>query len=433
MARGSAQRHQQTKLVQMRILTVSNLYPPVVEGGYEARCAATMGRLSEEHDVYVLTSTLRRDTCPPDPRVIRELPFLRQGKLSTLRAPRAAARGMKVMRQTLDELKPDLIFVWNGVGIPHSALRVAELSGIPIAYSVGEHWLGRMYRSDAYVRYLLPGERGVRAAWGYIARALNHLPQLQVDPFTIAPAAICWNSQSTRRVSGVPATLIPTLESVIYPGIPEPERWSSLPRNPRFRPTIAFVGRVEWEKGPDVAYRALASLRSRHGIDAKLVLAGRCDPEMQAELDRLAAQLGIADRVELLGAMDKDGVGRVLERSHVLLVPSTWEEPFGLVLLEAALARIPVVASRTGGMPEALEEGTQALFFPNENADACADALAQSLDHSSSLDATAARVDAAFRRAEELSFERYIGEMGQFVVDAHAAFRPETRPIGSPV
>jgi glycosyltransferase involved in cell wall biosynthesis len=417
----------------MRILTVSNLYPPVVEGGYEARCAATMGRLAEEHDVYVLTSTLRRDECPPDPRVIRELPFLRRGKLATLAAPRAAARAMEVMRRALDELQPDLIFVWNGVGIPHSALRVAELSGVPIAYSVGEHWLGRIYSSDAYVRYLLPGQRGVRALWAGIVRLVNHLPQLQVDAFTPAPAAICWNSESTRRVAGVPPTLIPQLETVIYPGIPEPERWSSLRRNPRFRPTIAFVGRLEWEKGPDVAYRALASLRSRHGIDAKLVLAGRCDAEMRAELDGLAAELGIADRVEMLGALDKDGVARVLARSHVLLVPSTWEEPFGLVLLEAALARIPVVASRTGGMPEALEEGTQALFFPNENADACADALAETLDHSSTVGATAARVDAAFHRAEELSFERYIGEMGQFVTDARAAFRPETRPIGSPV
>src|SRR3954447_10975768 len=417
----------------MRILTVSNLFPPVVEGGYEARCAATMGRLGEEHDVYVLTSTLRRDECPPDPHIVRELPFLRRGKLATLAAPRAAARGMTVMQRTLDELQPDLIFVWNGVGIPHAALRVAELSGIPIAYSVGEHWLGRIYRSDAYVRYLLPGERGVRAAWGRLVRLINRLPQLQVDPFTPAPAAICWNSESTRRVAGVPPTLIPRLEAVIYPGVPEPERWSNLRRDPHFRPTIAFVGRVESEKGPDVAYRALASLRARHGIDAKLVMAGRCEPEMRAELDRLAAELGIEDRVELLGALDKDGVGRVLERSHVLLVPSTWEEPFGLVLLEGALARIPVVASHSGGMPEALEEGTQALFFPNENADACADALAQTLDHSSSPDATAARVDAAFRRAQELSFERYIGEMGQFVADAHAAFRPETRPIGSPV
>jgi glycosyltransferase involved in cell wall biosynthesis len=223
------------------------------------------------------------------------------------------------------------------------------------------------------------------------------------------------------------------LETVIYPGIPEPERWTSLRRNPHIQPTIAFVGRLEWEKGPDVAYRALASLRSRHGIDAKLVLAGRCGREMRGELDRLATELGIADRVELLGAIGKDDVAQLLEGAHVLVVPSTWEEPFGLVLLEAALARIPVVASRSGGMPEALEEDSQALFFPNEDADACADALAETLHHSSRPAATAARVDAAFRRAEELSFERYIEEMGQFVADARAAFSATSRAIGSPV
>jgi glycosyltransferase involved in cell wall biosynthesis len=154
---------------------------------------------------------------------------------------------------------------------------------------------------------------------------------------------------------------------------------------------------------------------------------------MRADLDRLAAQLGISDRVELLGALDKAGVGEVLERSHVLVVPSTWEEPFGLVLLEAALARIPVVASRSGGMPEALHEGSQALFFRNEDADDCADALAQILDHSSSSDATSARVDAAFQRARELSFERYVEEMGQFVSDARASFSAGSRAIGSPV
>src|SRR5919198_668383 len=94
------------KLVLMRILTVSNLFPPVVEGGYEARCAATVERLRHEHEVYVLTSTLRRDTCPPDRMILRELPFLGQGKLATLRAPRASANAIEVMRRALTELRP---------------------------------------------------------------------------------------------------------------------------------------------------------------------------------------------------------------------------------------------------------------------------------------------------------------------------------------
>jgi glycosyltransferase involved in cell wall biosynthesis len=338
--------------------------------------------------------------------------------------------GMRVMRTELEEFRPDLVLVWNGMGIPQAALRVVELSGLPLAYVVGEQWLGRMYKSDPFVRFLLPGEHGLRALWGRIARGLNHLPSLQVDASTRARAAVCWNSDATRATCGLPETLIPTFETRVYPGVPEPERWTGLERRPGRQPTIAFVGRVESEKGPDVAYRALAQLRTAHGIEARLLLAGRCKPAMRAELDALAAELGISGQVELLGALDKGGVGRLLERSDALVVPSTWDEPFGLVLLEGALARIPVVASRSGGMPEALREPQEALFFPIEDFVACAEALASTLDHSSS---TEARIGAAYRRAEDLSFDRYIAEMGRFVAHAHASFSPVSRAIGSPV
>ena len=150
----------------MRILTVSNLYPPIVEGGYEARCAATVDGLRQEHEMRVLTSTRGRDSCPPDASVMRELPYLPQGMRSILRAPRATAEGMRVMRTAMEDFRPDLIMIWNGIGIPQAALRVAELSGVPVAYVVGEQWLGRMYKSDPFVRCLLPGERGLHAVWG---------------------------------------------------------------------------------------------------------------------------------------------------------------------------------------------------------------------------------------------------------------------------
>jgi glycosyltransferase involved in cell wall biosynthesis len=414
----------------MRILTVSNLYPPVYEGGYELRCAATMDALRDQHEIFVLTSERGREGCPPDPGIRRELPFTPPGAPSVLKAPVTSARGMDVMRRALAELQPDLIFIWNGQGIPHAALRVAEQSGIPLAYSVGEHWLGRIYRSDPFVRFLLAGESGVRAAWGHIPRALNHHPSLQVDPYARVPAAIVWNSEATREQCGVPPTLIAVHEATIYPAVSEPGLWTGTPRQPGAEPAIAFVGRVEEEKGPDVAYRALAELRDRHGIRAKLSLAGTVEPQMGAELERLAAELGIAEQVELLGRLDKPAVAGLLARSHALLVPSTWEEPFGLVLLEGALARIPVVASRSGGMPEALEEGTEALFFPVGDPAACAAALADTLNDPVGTDA---RVEKAFERAASLSFDRYIAEMAQFLADAHAALSGVRGSVGTPV
>ena len=155
----------------MRILTVSNLYPPIVEGGYEARCAVTVESLRREHEVLVLTSARGRDRCPADATVLRELPVLPRGMRSILRAPRASATAMQVMRTAMEDFGPDLVMIWNGTGIPQAALRVAELSGIPLAYVVGEQWLGRIYKSDPFVRCLLPGEHGLHALWGRVARA----------------------------------------------------------------------------------------------------------------------------------------------------------------------------------------------------------------------------------------------------------------------
>ena len=401
----------------MRILVVSNLYPPVQLGGYEARCAVTSDRLREWHEVHVLTSTYRREDAPPDPSVRRELPFVPHGRQSIPLAPLASAKGMRVMRETLADVRPDLVFVWNGSAIPHAALQVAHESGVPVAYSVGEHWFQLLYSSDAFARFLLPGHSGLRGAWARVARLVNRLPALRVDPSRPAHAAVCWNSDATRRSSGLPPMITPTHEVTIYPGVPQPERWTKLERRPGDTPTIAYVGRVEEVKGPQVAYKALAELRDRHGIEARLVLAGSCEADMQRELDDLAARLRITDQVELRGMLDHAAIGRLLEESHALVVPSVWEEPFGIVLLEAALARVPVVASRSGGMPEALREGSEALFFRIEDATGCADALAQTLRDPG---ATEARVAAAYERANALSFERYIADMERFVSQAGA-------------
>ncbi|HEX6459538.1 MAG TPA: glycosyltransferase family 4 protein [Thermoleophilaceae bacterium] len=403
----------------MRILVVSNLYPPVQAGGYEARCAATSEALRAWHDVHVLTSTRGRPHAPADPRIRRELPILRTGRSSIAIAPLASARAMKAMRKNLAEISPDLIFVWNGSGVPHAALQVAHESGIPVAYSVGEYWFGRLYEADAFARFLLPGRVGLRGAWARVARALNRLPALRVDPLSPARAAICWNSEATRRICGIPPMITPTHEVTIYPAVAAPELWSAVDRQPAAKPTIAYVGRVEPVKGPDVAYRALADLRDRHGVEARLVLAGSYSGSARAELDRLAVDLGISHLVELRGRLDPGEVARLLGEAHALVVPSVWEEPFGIVLLEAALARVPVVAARSGGMPEALREPSEALFFSIEDAAGCSDALAQTLGDPAG---TQARVAAAYDRATSLSFDRYVAEMNQFVIDARESF-----------
>ena len=103
-------------------------------------------------------------------------------------------------------------------------------------------------------------------------------------------------------------------------------------------------------KGLDVAIEALALLRAepRAGACACASSAPRTSRTAARCASRPGA-LGVAEAIEWLGADDPDGVAAALARAHALLVPSVWEEPFPLVTIEGAFARVPLVAADVGG------------------------------------------------------------------------------------
>jgi glycosyltransferase involved in cell wall biosynthesis len=89
-------------------------------------------------------------------------------------------------------------------------------------------------------------------------------------------------------------------------------------------------------------------------------------------LQRLSTELGIADQVDFRGTI-REGRGRELARHKVMVVPSTWAEPFGVVALEGLGAGCVLAASNEGGLPEAV--GRCGLLFPKGNAEALAAAV----------------------------------------------------------
>ena len=95
----------------------------------------------------------------------------------------------------------------------------------------------------------------------------------------------------------------------------------------------------------------------------------------RADLLVLVDELGLGDVVEWLGPVTIGDVPAVLDRATVVVVPSRYEEPFGLVAVEAGLAGRPVVASRMGGLPEIVDDGRSGLLVPPDDAAALAAAL----------------------------------------------------------
>jgi len=390
-----------------RVLVLSNLYPPIAHGGYEVECQGVVEHLRERHEVLVLTSDKDRGTAPVEPGVRRELPFLPRRRLTDALSPLYALRGAKAARRALADFRPDLVYVWNGAQLPQAAIRVLETSGAPVAYRVCEHWFGSLYRSryDPFMRGLAGGR------WRRAARAWNRLPALRLDFETIGEAGVSWNSEALRRQVEIPPLLRPAFEQVRLPATRQGEELVGLERHPAPRPTLGYVGRISPEKGVDVALRALAQLGDE-GMEVELEVAGGGADEHLRELESLTASLGIAARVNFLGPLDTQALKDFYARIHALVVPSVWEEPAGLVLVEGALAGVPLVASRVGGIPEIVRDPEEALLCPPGDPAALAAALRRTL---SEPEASAARAERARERAQGFRIGPYLKAMDEFI------------------
>lgn len=406
----------------MRILVVSTLYPPVAFGGYEVECSGVVQRLRERHDVLVLTSDLDRAASAEQTDIRRELSGLTPDARGAYRAPAASLRAVRAARRAL-AWGPDFIYVWNGSSIPQAALRLLADSGTPLAFRVCEHWFGSIFVGDQFMRELLPATCSpARIAWAAGCRALNRLPPLRLDPRAPLRTAISWNSEAIRRMVQVQPFIEPVLERVGHSVPRYGDVYAAVVRAPSPEPEIVFVGRVTPYKGVFVAIEALALLRSEYGISARLVVIGPEDGEHGADIRRLAERLGVAAEISWLGSLAPEQVAAQLARAHAVIVSSVWDEPFPLVTIEAALARVPLVASDVGGIGEGMHDEQHALLFARADAPLAAAALARTLREQAQ---TAARVERAYERAQTFRLEAYLDAQERFVTDAYAVLADE--------
>jgi len=168
---------------------------------------------------------------------------------------------------------------------------------------------------------------------------------------------------------GVPAAKVET----IHYGLDDlPEPWGENPPDsvPAGGRVLLAVARLTPQKGVDVAVRALAQLPG----ETVLVVLGE-GPE-RATLESLARELGVERRVFLLGRVPD--VAAWLRRSSALVHPARWEG-FGLAVLEAMLAGLPVVASNVSSLPELVVDGETGLLVPPDDPAALASAVATAL------------------------------------------------------
>ena len=143
-------------------------------------------------------------------------------------------------------------------------------------------------------------------------------------------------------------------------------------------PRLLCAGRVVYDKGFDVALDAFAIVIKRFPR-ARLIIAG--DGDARTALQKQAAELGLSDAVEFTGWVLPDRIPGLVNTATLVIMPSRWREPFGLVALQAGQMARPIVATRAGGLPEIVVHQKTGLLVANEDRTALADAITFILEH----------------------------------------------------
>ncbi|WP_156226806.1 D-inositol-3-phosphate glycosyltransferase [Corynebacterium comes] len=145
---------------------------------------------------------------------------------------------------------------------------------------------------------------------------------------------------------------------------------------------VAFVGRLQQFKGPQVLIRATAELVRRDpGRKLRVIICGGASGAAATERQymQLAHELGVSRRVRFLDPRPPEELVTIYQAADIVAVPS-YNESFGLVAMEAQACGTPVIAARVGGLPVAVSEGETGLLVDGHDTNDWADAIEQLLD-----------------------------------------------------
>jgi glycosyltransferase involved in cell wall biosynthesis len=326
------------------VLRVVHAITPAEVGGLETAVRLlACGQRDRGHSVHVIATVERAGAEPP---VLGEL-RLAGLPVTTVVAPgRAYLHEWRTVGGAITRLSPDVVHT-HGYRADLLAGTAARHAGAPTVTTlhgfVGGDWKLRLY--ERLQRRSLCRFDAVVAVSAQMKSTLHDrvdARRLHVIPNAFASNARLMSRLDARRALGIP--------------------------HDRFE--LGWVGRLSYEKGPDVMIRALASARG-HGGGAQFHLSVIGDGGERARVTQLATDLGVADLVTFHGVHQNAGSLLVAFDGVVL---SSRTEGTPIVLLEAIAAGTPVIATSVGGIPDVVR-GEHALLVPSENPDALAWAI----------------------------------------------------------
>lgn len=368
----------------MKILVITNLYPPQEIGGYELRCRDVCDRLKQlGHEIKIVTSdhTVAGRQEISEPHVSRKLqingmyghPWLPIHRLYALEK-----HNHETLNHEISDFQPDIIHVWNMGGISKSLLLRLEQGSIPVVYDVSDHWIARSLRADVWLSWWnAPGSLGrsvlrkVLSCSG-IRRFLNRtVPTHSWDILKFEKIYFC--SAFMRDLTSSKHWPVSHAD-VIHCGI-ETAEFPVKQDHTRFG-KLLWVGRLSEDKDPLTAIRALAAAHRNGMTHLTLDLYGHGSPDYIAKVDAEISKLGLTNFACRKSAPAPE-MRKLYSQYDALIFTSNWGEPFALTPLEAMASGLPVITSLDGGQAELAQHQVNCLIAAAANPELYATRIAE--------------------------------------------------------
>jgi glycosyltransferase involved in cell wall biosynthesis len=366
----------------MKILIISNFYPPYTLGGQERSCQQVVDGLKRKgHQVVVLTSMFGINQPVEDPGDVKRILYLetdmvpwRESFRFFRESKKREIHNLTWMQRYLDDFSPDIVFVW---GMWNMSLNIPALAEATfpdrVVYRFADYWPTLPNQKELYWRtparvwfYRIP-----KRLIAVIALAL--LRKAPVPPSLNFKRAICVSTATHDKLLESGIKLKDT--RVIHTGIDaslylnNPEKQSIRSDQKFFK--LLYAGRLAPEKGIETLIHAMDNLVKRGGYDCiRLNLAGPGIADHEKYLRDLVCKNDLNEFVTFLGVIPNEKMPLVMAEHDVLLLPSRWAEPFPRIILEGMLSGLVVLATPNGGIREIIKNGENGLFFsPGDHLD----------------------------------------------------------------
>lgn len=350
----------------VKILVVTDVYPPHHIGGYELGCRDVVeGLRARGHKVEVLTSTFRtHEGAEPEDHVERVLQF-------NLRSDDPNHRKLaeiRIFRKAVARFQPEIIYFWNQRGLTMWLSVVAAWSGYKMAFFLSDADFVSWRVGAWLLRWAGRKNSLINAIFGK-SRLVRGRPVVCNHPCHFA-------SEFLRNVARRNAIAVAEHDStVIHWGI-DPSRFKASARMDRPPRRALYVGQMIPQKGVHTAIAAIGLLAKEASSAFTLTLVGGgLHPDYEKRLREMPSQLGIADRVNFLGKVPRSELASIYAKHDILIFPSEWDEPFAITPLEAMASGLVVVGTTTGGSGELFRNRETAMTFTAGQAGDCARAI----------------------------------------------------------